>query len=43
MPSAIAFFQLLIGHLQANAKQLGDGVQLQAFTERQATEFLQSP
>jgi DNA-binding transcriptional LysR family regulator len=43
MPSAIAFFQLLTAHLQAHAEQLGDGVQLQAFTERQAAEFLQSP
>ena len=43
MPSAIAFFQLLTAHLQAHAEELGDGVQLQAFTERQAAEFLQSP
>jgi DNA-binding transcriptional LysR family regulator len=40
MPSAIAFFQLLITHLQANAKHLGDGVQLQPFKSREATEFL---
>lgn len=42
MPSAIAFFQLLTWHMQAHAEQLGDGVQLQTFNERQVTEFLQS-
>jgi DNA-binding transcriptional LysR family regulator len=43
MPSAIAFFQLLIAHLQAHAKQLGDGVQLQALTDEDAAQFLQGP
>ncbi len=43
MPSAIAFFRLLTAHLQAHAGQLGDGVQLKAFNERQAADFLQHP
>ena len=43
MPSAIAFFELLIGHLKAHAEQLGDGVQLQPLDVRQAAQFLQGP
>lgn len=40
MPSAIAFFQSLITHLQAIAQHLGDGVQLQPLSALETARFL---